>query len=347
MMVEIREMPNERDLQIAAKPARIPAVAAVAVSVGLSLATPAMAVEGGIGAYFMGTRDTLAGIVPPPGTYLSFSYDYMSGSVEGVSISGTPIRAETEVELNLFRVGITQAFEAQLFGGTPAVNVTLPFPDIGVAFTGVTPPLDGARVEGETFGLGDIAVSGLIGWHKDKLHYSTGLSIYAPTGDYAPAKVDLANRTIDNLANTSKNVWSFQPFFAATWLNPDTGLELSGAVSFLFSTKNDATDYQTAPAVQLEGAVVQSIKSGWGFGLSAYHYEQTANDSGSGAEQTQEFLGLDSLRARVSGIGPIVTYSGGQLFGGDVSLRAKYVNEFNAKRRFESDIFTLSLSLAF
>jgi hypothetical protein len=40
-------------------------------------AAPALAVEGGIGAYFMGTRDTFAGIVPPPGTYLSFTYDYL------------------------------------------------------------------------------------------------------------------------------------------------------------------------------------------------------------------------------------------------------------------------------
>jgi hypothetical protein len=319
----------------------------VATIVAVSVGEAAMAVEGGIGAYFMGTRDTLAGIVPPPGTYLSFSYDYLNGSVEGIAISGIPIRANTDLELNLFRVGITQAFEGQFLGGTPAVNVTLPFPNVGVSFTGVTPPLDGATVEDDTFGLGDITLSGLIGWHDDRLHYSAGLSIYAPTGSYTPATIDVANRTIDNLANTSKNVWSFQPFVAATWLNPENGREFSGAASLLFSSKNDATDYQTAPAVQLEGAIVQRIPSGWGFGLSAYHYEQIDNDSGSGAELTQAFLGAESLRARVSGIGPIITFSGGQLFGGDVSLKAKYVNEFNAKRRFESDVWTFSLSLAF
>ena len=128
---------------------------------------------------------------------------------------------------------------------------------------------------------------------------------------------------------------------------PGEWREFSGAASILFGTKNDATEYQTAPAVQLEGAIVQRIPSGWGFGLTVYHYEQIDNDSGSGAELTQAFLGAQSLRARVSGIGPLVTYCGGQLFGGDLSFRAKYINEFNAKRRFESDVFTFSLSLAF
>ena len=49
----------------------------------------------------------------------------------------------------------------------------------------------------------------------------------------------------------------------------------------------------------------------------------------------------------MAGIGPIVTFSGGKLFGGDVSLKMKYVGEFNAKRRFESDIFTVNLTLAY
>ena len=47
-------------------------VAALGTALALA-AAPALAVEGGIGAYFMGTRDTFAGIVPPPGTYLSFT----------------------------------------------------------------------------------------------------------------------------------------------------------------------------------------------------------------------------------------------------------------------------------
>jgi hypothetical protein len=317
----------------------------VAAIIALS-ASQALAVEGGIGAYFMGTRDTFAGIVPPPGTYLSFSYDHLSGQVDGLSLGGIPIRADSDLTVNLLRIGVTQSFEGDLWGGTPAINLTIPILDVGLQYTAVSPPLVGAEIDDSTSGIGDLSLTGIVGWHRDKLHYSTGLTIYAPTADYDTATINVAARTVDALSN-SKNVWSFQPFVAATWLDPATGFEASGAASLLFSTKNDATDYQTAPAIQLEGAVVQRLRSGWGFGLTGYYYQQLADDSGTGAEQTRIALGAKSLKARVAGIGPIVTFSGGQLFGDDVSLKIKYVSEFNARRRFESDVVTVNLSLAF
>jgi hypothetical protein len=233
-----------------------------------------------------------------------------------------------------------------MFGGRPAVNLTLPFPDISIGFTALTPPLAGAEIEDSTFGLGDIVVTPILGWTRGKLSYSTALSIYAPTGSYDTATINVPDRTADVLSN-GKNVWSFQPVVAATWFNPGTGLEVSGAASMLFATRNTATDYQTAPAVQLEGAVLQHLKSGWAFGATAYHYEQIEDDSGSGADGTRTALGAGSLRARVSGVGPIVTYSGATLLGGQASFRLKYVSEFNAKRRFENDVLTLGATIAF
>lgn len=310
------------------------------------LAAPVMAVEGGIGGYFLGTRDTFAGIVPPPGTYLSFTYDRVEGNVEGLSVGGLPIRANTSLDLNLLRVGITRSFDASLWGGTPALNLTIPILNPELTFTAVSPPIAGANIDDSTSGIGDLSLTGLVGWHRNNLHYSTGMTIFAPTGAYDTASINVAQRTIDALSN-GKNVWSFQPFFAATWLDTDTGLEVSGAVSLYVSTENSATDYQTAPAVTLEGAIVQRIRSGWGFGMTGYYYQQLSDDSGRGADQTRAALGADSLKARVAGIGPIITYSGGTLFGGDLSFKAKYVKEFAAERRFESDVFTLNMSLAF
>ena len=92
---------------------------------------------------------------------------------------------------------------------------------------------------------------------------------------------------------------------------------------------------------------MQRLRSGWGFGLTGYYYQQLDDDSGTGAEQTRAALGAKSLKARVGGIGPILTFSGGELFGGDVSLKMKYVSEFNAKRRFESDVASVNLTIAY
>ena len=123
----------------------------------------AEAVEGGSGAYFLGTRDTLAGIVPPPGTYLSFIYDNLSGNVEGLSVGGLPIRADADVDLNLIRLGWTQSLDDRLWGGQPAFNVTIPIPDISLSYTAVSPPIEGAKVDDDTSGIGDLSVTGLLG----------------------------------------------------------------------------------------------------------------------------------------------------------------------------------------
>jgi hypothetical protein len=263
-----------------------------------------------------------------------------------LSIGGLPIRADADLDVNLLRLGFTQAFEKTFFGGTPAFNLNIPILDAELNYTTVTPPIEGANIDDTTSGIGDLGVTGFVGWHIGNQHYNAGMTIYLPTGSYNTASINIPDRSIDVLSN-GKNVWAFQPTFAATWLNPTTGLEASGAASFLFSTKNSATNYQTAPAFQFEGAVVQRLKSGWGVGLTGYTYQQLSDDSGSGADLTRAVLGVDSLKARVSGIGPIVVFSGGTLFGADVSLKAKYVKETGARKRLESDIFTLNLSLAF
>jgi len=324
-----------------------PALGIAALSALIALPTKqAHAVEGGLGAYFIGTRDTFAGFVPEPGTYTALTFDHLDGSVDGLSLGGLPIAADANLELNLWRLNVTQVFNAQIFGGTPAIDVTLPYVSGDLSFIAIRPPLQGASISDAASGLADITVTGLVGWHRGNLHYSTGLSVFVPTGDYQTASIDIADRSISALS-VGKNVWSFQPYFAATWFVPERGFEASGAISFLFSEKNDDTDYQTAPAIQFEGAVVQRFRSGWGVGLAGYTYQQLGDDTGRGADALKIALGASSLKAQVSGIGPIVTYSGGALLGAEASIKLKYTHEFSAKRRLESDVLTAQLSLAF
>ena len=51
-------------------------------------AGPARAVEGGTGGYLLGSRDTLSGIVPPPGDYFSGDLVLQKGQVEFVALGG-------------------------------------------------------------------------------------------------------------------------------------------------------------------------------------------------------------------------------------------------------------------
>ena len=314
---------------------------------GLGAASPSFAVEGGLGAYLLGSRDSFVGIVPGPGVYVGLDVVHSEGSVEGLTLGGLPIRADSNLKLDFLKLSVTKVFDAQLWGGTPAININIPFV-IGadLTFVGLTPPIAGVPIHDATSGVSDITLTPMVGWHKGKLHYSAAFSVFVPTGSYSTSSVDVPGRTI-NALNTGKNIWSVQPVISVTHFDPSSGLEFSGAASILVSTRNKDTDYQNAPALNLEGSVVQHTKSGWAFGVTGYAYQQLGDDSGAGAESTKAALGASSLSASVYGIGPIITYSGASVFGQDVSFKFKYYKEFSARRRFESDTFWFNVAVSF
>jgi hypothetical protein len=309
------------------------------------VAGPSFAVEGGLGAYLPGSRDTFAGFVPGAGTYFGVDIINSQGSVQNISMAGYPVAGKADLNLTFAKLSITHAFDATVWGGTPALNLNIPYViDAKLDFLGSSPPaLVGVPIQDKTSGIGDITITPMVGWHKDRLHYSAALSVFAPTGGYHTAIIDVPTQTIDVL-NTGKNIWSFQPVFAVTHFDPANGLEFSGAASALFSTRNDATDYQNAPTLTLEGTAMQHLKSGWAFGMSGYWYQQIGDDSGSGADNTKAALLTNDLTARVFGLGPIITFKGATIFGKDVDLKLKYYKEFGAKNRFESDVLWFNFS---
>ena len=304
------------------------------------LSSPALAVEGGTGAYLLGSRDTMAGYVPPAGTYVTTDFIGLDGTVSNVSIGGLPV-VSAKTSVSLFKLGITQSFEGEVMGGQAAINFNFPYADAKLTFTG---PF-GKGIEDNQSGFGDVTVTPMVGWHQDNWHWNAFMSVFVPVGQYSPTTVDLPARRIDALS-IGKDVWSIQPGVAMTWLNPKTGLELSGSLSVLFSQYHDQTDYQSAPQVNLELSALQHLKSGLAFGLTGYVYQQTSDDSGAGADAIRAALGVDSLEASVQGIGPIVTYQG-KLFGNPATFKAKFVTEINAERRFESNILWLSATMSF
>jgi hypothetical protein len=59
---------------------------------------------------------------------------------------------------------------------------------------------------------------------------------FLPVGNYNVANVDVATRTFDVL-NIGKNRFAFDPTISRTYLNPETGLELTGALGVTISAK--------------------------------------------------------------------------------------------------------------
>ena len=103
--------------------------------------------------------------------------------------------------------------------------------------------------------FGDLTITPVIGWHDGNLHYNFALSIFMPTGEYDSAEISLAPPSVNNILNFSKNKWMFMPTLSATYLDPQAGLEFSGALGIGFSTRNPATDWKNAPELTFEGAI--------------------------------------------------------------------------------------------
>ena len=91
---------------------------------------------------------------------------------------------------------------------------------------------------------------------------------------------------------------------------------------------------------------MRHLPSKLALGLTGYAYQQIGDDSGAGAESTKALLGAESLQARVFGLGPILTWST-KVGETPVSIKAKYISEFGARRRFESDKFWMTVGFVF
>jgi hypothetical protein len=310
----------------------------------VAVAPAARAVEGGLGAYLLGSRDSLAGIAAPPGDYLTTDVIYIDGSVSFLSLGGAVLTDVTSTAW-LLKLSYTHSFASRLGGGQPVVTFTLPVVSGELKFDGDLSNGLGGSFRDDATNFGDLVVTPSLGWSDGNRHWLVAASIFAPTGYYEEASVDLATREV-NAISFGKNRWAIMPTAAFTYLNPETGREFSASAGVTFSLENEATDYQTAPEFQLEATAMQHLPNGLALGLTGYAYQQLGDDSGAGAEQMRALTGARSLQARVFGLGPVVTWNT-QVGGMPLSLKAKYVPEFDAKRRFESNVFWVTLGLTF
>jgi hypothetical protein len=126
---------------------------------------------------------------------------------------------------------------------------------------------------------------------------------------------------------------------AITYLNPDSGWELSANLGYIYNTENSDTDYQSGEEVHLDFAINRYLSDSIALGVHGFHLEQISGDSGEGAL-------LGNFEAEASGIGPAVLWST-QAAGRPISLIAKWLHEFNADNRIEGDHFIVSIALGF
>ncbi len=310
------------------------------LTIALALAAlppaPAMATEGALGRTITGTNITsFAGVVPPePGFNMLLGYAHYSGD----------IGAEREVPIgNLLTLGIDATFDMVSVVGMYvwdtgegrwnfASMATLPVAQVEVDANVAVGQITGSRSDKADWDVFDPFFAPIIaGYHFDQTHHMTlALYVYTDWGSYDP----------DRLANLSLNTWTFSPTVGYTQLMQKGTLEFSALAAVDFYTENDATDYQNGAVFRLDALLVKRFANGWGVGGAGGWIEQIEKDEGPTADR------LDGFKGHAIALGPIVTYSR-KWDGGQVEFAARWLTEFDVKRRIKGDPLMLTATVAF
>ena len=315
-------------------------IALAACAIGGICAMPAgsaFAAEGATGFYLLGSKTSMSGFIPPPGTYIQDSNYFYSGSASvQLDFAGLTLSGGVDADAYYNMPTALWVAPGSVWGGNIALSLTVPVGwknvEAGAALTGPGGGVISGRIGDEETKFGDPVLGASIGWHQDKLHWNLGTLVNAPAGFWETG----------NLANIGFNRWAVDLNGAVTYLDMTTGLELSGAAGFTFNFENPDTDYKTGTEFHLELAAMQNFSKSFALGVAGYYYEQVTGDSGSGAR-------LGDFEGRVLGVGPAVnlTFELGKI---PVSTNLKYFHEFDAKNRLEGDAgfvtVTMPLSVA-
>ncbi len=301
--------------------------AVLAAPLMLFFLLPASAMEGGQSAYFKGYRDFLTGVVPKQGVQIRHDLYVYSGTERSTIPQGQLTLGVKQVSNVL---GLTYVTPYRILGG-----------DYAFAIRGGVTNLDAnqsllnrfgitTRRSGELTAFNDIVINPIvIGWHAGNFHWNVLAAVFLPAGNYDK----------NRLPNTGRNVWGVSPQFGATYFDPKSGWELSGAAIYMTSTANADTNYKSGDIVHVDLAAGKMLTRAFKLGVVGYYAQQLSADSGAGA-----IFGHRKLRA--AGIGPGVTYTFA-LNDSVVSLVAKYYREFSAQNTTQGDSGTLSLRIKF
>jgi hypothetical protein len=185
---------------------------------------------------------------------------------------------------------VAYAAPFKVFGGYWGGEVLVP-----VVYASVTTPAGSGRIGG----VGDVTFSPVV-WQAPEttvlghpFFQFVDLDVVAPTGEYESSA----------LVTAGSNVWSFNPFYAFTWLLTDW-LETSWRLHYLWNSANNspglgygATSIQPGQAVHFNGAASFAIVPWLRAGVAGYFLRQITDSRANG-------LAVPGSLEQVGAIGP-------------------------------------------
>ncbi len=286
--------------------------ALLALGAALVPGTPAMATEGGGGAYPNGAEDFMSGAAPPPGTYFINYFGFYSAQRfkgnDGDNLS--PFKAD--IFSNTFR--LIHITDKKLLGANWGMHIFIPLVKMDVHRS------PGGSDNRE--GLGDVIVDPLIlSWHGRNWHLLTALDIYCPTGEYDR----------DRVANIGRNYWTFEPIIAGTYMTDD-GYEVSAKFMYDFNTRNEESDYRSGQEFHVDYTLAKKLDN-LSMGVGGYYYQQTTDDDAKGATMD---------KGMTVSVGPQLKYD-----YRNMSFTLKYLFEVDTYNRPQGNNLWAKFSYAF
>jgi len=298
----------------------------------VALADPVSGSENGRSTYSPGTQGdfTLAALPEQPGLYLRNETLYYVGRNAFNTAGGAlGVTSDLVAYANVPRLTWSSGWE--FLGARYGAYFAIPFAyvesDTRLRLRQPAGSDSVVRREGERFGLSDFYLAPLmLHWKIDSVDLMVLETATLPSGAYDHGAV----------VNISRNYFALNSSVAATWRHPDGGPELDLRVGYIVNAENPATNYRTGDELVADWTAAWRLTTSWAIGLNGYAYEQVARDSGDGAT-------LGDFKGRSFGAGPIVRYlidAGDRRF----SLVAKWIHEFDARNRFEGELFFLGIA---
>ncbi len=289
----------------------------------------AIAAEGGYSNYIPGSYGDFGMALTPTETWTLRNDTYYYDASTSKTVQGGNLATDLDLQFIMNFTTLLYKPEFTIFDAQYATGIFIPFVNLnteaGLKLKGGSQELN---TSDSATGLGDVSlIPFALFWNEGNIHSSFAHYIIIPSGDY----------DVNNSINNSLNYWSFDTNFAITYLNPETGHDLSFNLGHIYNTENEDTNYKTGQEIHLDVALNQFFSDSFAIGIHGFYLNQITGDSGSGAL-------LGDFKAEAAGVGPALLWNT-KVANQYVSFIAKWLHEVKAENRLEGDHLFLSFAL--
>jgi hypothetical protein len=303
----------------------------VAVTVALCAGVPkGQAAEYAFTTYPLGGLAFGAGITPPPGFYITDVTSFYDGTIGGnFNFGGRTFDAGVRAQIFAGETNLLYVPGIKVFDGLIGFSLSVPtaYVDFTAKAAGPLGNIVTAHTDGT--GLGDFVYQFQIGWDKPDFSHSFYALFVAPTGRYRTGFYPIAGL----------NRPSFDIGWAFTYFDKDSKIQLNGAIGFMASTENEATQYQTGNEVHFEWAIGYTFTDALTAGIVGYDYRQMTGDSGKGAI-------LGPFESAADAVGPGLSYTT-KFYETPITINIRDYEQYNTKHFFQGNTAIASVTAAF